>query len=93
MSPSRGSWLNLNNHSCPGCIDDWVTPVVFTMFGVVQAVGAALFASGFLFPQEHVIGGESAAAGHRNPHAIAWAVTPSIVGPSGLGVSAVGTLF
>jgi hypothetical protein len=81
--PVAGPFVFLaNRQHCPGepdgCVDDFLTPVVFTMFGVVQSLGAALFAGGFLFPREREV---------------TWVVTPSIVGQSGLGVAAAGTLF
>jgi hypothetical protein len=82
--PVAGPFLFLaNRQRCPGnqpdgCVDDFLTPVVFAMFGVVQTVGAALAAGGFLFPRER---------------AVSWVVTPSVVGQSGLGVAAAGTLF
>jgi hypothetical protein len=79
------------------CLDDWATPLIFTMFGLVQAVGVTLVAFGFLSPSEHVVTGENAGPAPRdapNHGAIAsWFVTPSVVGQSGLGVAAAGTLF
>jgi hypothetical protein len=96
--PVAGPFLYLRNRTpCPGmspdaCIDDWATPLVFTMFGVVQSLGAVLFAGGFLFPREHVVGGSGAAAAQRDRRP-PWIVTPAIVGQSGLGVAAAGTLF
>jgi hypothetical protein len=82
--PVAGPFLFLaNRQRCPGnqpdaCVDDFLTPVVFAMFGVVQTVGAALAAGGFLFPRER---------------AVSWVVAPSVVGQSGVGVAAAGTLF
>jgi hypothetical protein len=83
--PVAGPFLYLHNRErCPPtndptmCVDDWATPLVFTMFGIVQSVGAALVAGGFLFQRERVV---------------TWVVTPSLVGQSGVGVAAAGTLF
>jgi hypothetical protein len=98
--PVAGPFLYLGNHRCQdagppnACIDDWATPLVFTMFGVVQSLGAVLFASGFLFPSEHVVGGGGGAAAARSDRRpVPWIVTPAVVGQSGVGVAAAGTLF
>jgi hypothetical protein len=97
--PVAGPFLYLGNHRCVGpdgqpCVDDWATPMVFTMFGVAQSLGAVLVASGFLFPSEHVVGGSGASAAKNDRRPVpSWIVTPAVVGQSGLGVAAAGTLL
>jgi hypothetical protein len=97
--PVAGPFLFLSNRArCtstgPGsCVDDFLTPVVFTMFGVVQTAGAALFAGGFLFPRERVVGSGRAAASQGDPSRLPLIVTPAVVGQSGVGVAAAGALF
>ncbi len=99
--PVAGPFVFLGTRQkCPGskdpsgCVDDFLTTPVFTAFGITQAIGAALFASGFLFPRERVVHGETGSSptrGETSPPA--WIVTPAVVGQSGLGVAAAGTLF
>jgi hypothetical protein len=96
--PVAGPFLFLaNREHCPGepggCVDDFLTPVLFAMFGAVQTLGAALFAGGFLFPRERVVTGEGAPSANGAPRPVTWFATPSVVGQSGLGVAAAGTLF
>jgi hypothetical protein len=96
--PVAGPWVFLaNKNECQGlpsgCVDDWATTMVFSLFGVMQAVGAGLIASGFLFPTEHVVTGDSGAQAQHVSPVPTWAVTPAVVGQSGLGVAAAGTLF
>jgi hypothetical protein len=96
--PVAGPFVYLANYKCVGpggqpCVDDWTTPMVFTMFGVLQSVGAVLVAGGFLFPSEKVVGGGRAAAARSDSRPLPWIVTPAIVGQSGLGVAAAGTLY
>ena len=93
--PIAGPFVYLaRRERCPGhppseCVDDFVTPMTFGLFGAAQVVGTALFASGYVFPKRR-----EAPRAAGNP---AWlslkSVEPGLVGPSGMGVWATGVLF